>query len=78
MTFKKRPLFKYPVPLSGMKYNSSLDWELACQWWGYKREEFQDLDVDEQARLIAVYMVKMRMDSVLAKDQADEMRRNSS
>lgn len=33
------------------------------------------LPVDEQARLIAVYRIKQHIDAVVAKDQADEMKR---
>lgn len=50
---------------------------MALQWWGtYTREEFADLDVESQARLIAVYRVKTTMESVIAQHQADEARRN--
>lgn len=56
-----------------MKYNTTLDWELAIQWWGlYTREEFSELPVDEQARIIAVYRVVRHMEAVVAKAQLDE------
>ncbi len=59
-----------------MSHNITLDWELAVQWWGmYKREEFARLPVDDQARLIAVYRLKHHIDAVIAKDQADELKR---
>ena len=46
------------------------------QWWNlYTREQFAELDVDSQARLIAVYRLKHHIDAVIAKDQADEMKR---
>ena len=61
-----------------MRYNPILDWELACQWWGsYTREQFALLDVDSQARIIAVYRVAKQIESVLAKAQADDMKRGS-
>jgi len=65
------------VPLSGIQYNTSLDLEFAIQWWGiYKREEFEALPVDTQARLIAVYKLNRNIEAVLAKAQSDEIRRN--
>lgn len=60
-----------------MKYDISLDWELAIQWWGiYSRHEFSELPTEEQARLIAVYRTVKLMESVLAKAQADDIRRS--
>lgn len=75
MTFRGRPIDKCPTPLSGIKSNASLDWELAIQWWGYKREEFAALPVDDQARLIAVYSLNNKIEAVLAKSSSDEIRR---
>lgn len=60
-----------------MKYSITLDWEMACQWWGYTREGFAALDVDEQARIIAVYRTSKLMESVVAQYQIDEMKRNT-
>lgn len=54
----------------------SLNIFLAIQWWGYRIEEFEELSVDEQARIVAVYNVKNTMDSVIAKAQADEIGRD--
>lgn len=48
---------------------------MAIQWWNlYTREEFAELPVATQARLIAVYNLRMKMDAVVAKAQADEIR----
>lgn len=59
-----------------MKYNTSLDWEFAIQWWQlYKREEFADLPVDDQARLIAVYRLNNKISAVIAKATADDANR---
>lgn len=75
--FRGRPIRRCKVPLSGIQHNVTLDWELAIQWWNiYTREEFADLDVDDQARMIAVYRLKHHIDAVIAKDQADEMKRS--
>lgn len=76
MRFRGRPIDRCKTPLSGIKHNTSLEWEFALQWWGiYTREEFAALDVNEQARLIAVYSLKNKIEAVLAKATADEMRR---
>lgn len=50
---------------------------MAIQWWGlYKREEFAALDIDSQARMIAVYRINRRIEGVLAKHQSDELKRS--
>lgn len=55
-----------------------LSWELACQWYGaYTREEFAKLPGDDQARIVALYIVQNRMDAVLAKANADEAKRRN-
>lgn len=76
--FRGRPLFQHRVPLSGFQFNSELSWELACQWYGsYTREEFAALPGDEQARIVAIYLVHQRMDAVLGKHLADEAKKNN-
>ena len=59
-----------------MQFNTSLDWEFAIQWWHiYTRDEFAELSTDDQARLIAVYRMKNKIEAVLAKASSDEIRR---
>lgn len=63
---------------SGIHYKVNLDWEFAVQWWGqYKREEFAALDVDSQARMVAVYRMHRKIEGVIAKQQSDDMKRRS-
>lgn len=51
---------------------------MAIQWWNlYTREEFAELNVEDQAHLIAVYRIKGLMESVVAQAQSDEIRRGS-
>ena len=47
-------------------------WEFACQWYGtYTRDQFADLPGDEQARIVALYMIRSQMDAITAKEIAD-------
>lgn len=59
-----------------MRYGTSLDQELAIQWWGiYTREQFAELPTDDQSRIIAVFRIVRHMEAVLAKAQIDEMKK---
>ncbi len=46
-------------------------------WWGYKPEEFEELEGDEQARRIAVYRLNNRIEAVVADYQNKERERQS-
>ena len=53
---------------SGIGYDAVLDWAFAAQWWGYKWEEFCDLDGTDQSRLVAVYRTHNQIEGVIQKD----------
>jgi hypothetical protein len=63
------------VPRSGISYSSILEWELAAQWWGYKPEEFEELDGEIQSARVATYRAQNTISSVVAYEQAKEMKR---
>lgn len=78
MTYKGKPLFQHRVPRSGFRFDVTLAWELACQWYGtYTREQFIELPGDEQARIVALYQVHMQMEAVIAKTMAEEAKQRN-
>lgn len=66
MRFKGRPIQDCYVPRSGVTYTRLFEWSIAARWWGYKLEEFEVLDGNDQAFRIAVYRDHAMMESVLA------------
>jgi hypothetical protein len=43
-----------------------LEWRLAARWAGYKIEEFQALDGQDQSETLAAYRSQNQIDAVLA------------
>jgi len=53
-----------------------MEWALAAHWWGYQRiEDFEALDTEEQAKLIAVYRAQAQMEAVVAHEQSKDAKR---
>ena len=50
-----------------MTYSDELDWRLAARWAGYKFDDFQLLDGEEQSSIVAAYTLSSRIESVLTK-----------
>jgi hypothetical protein len=76
VTFKRRPIFEYRVPRSGISYSREFEWREAAHWAGYLWEEFCELDGDDQAAIIAHYRAHLQLEAVLAQDQERRNRRN--
>lgn len=75
MTFKNKDIFKSPTLASGVKVNNPVfDWASTAKAWGYKWEEFRELEGDEQAFLVAVHRTDRQIDAVLAAEQVRKMR----
>lgn len=68
MTFRGRDLFSIHVPRSGARYTQRFEWADAAHWWGYKWEEFVELDGEEQSFLVAVYRAHHQLQAVIQKD----------
>lgn len=53
-------------------------WEMALHWYGmYDREQFEQLDADEQARIIALYRIHQQVEGIIATERIREMKRAS-
>ena len=68
--YKRVDLFDWKVPLSGVEYSVELEWRLAARWAGYRFDEFQILDGEEQSENVAAYRIAMRIEAVLNMEQA--------
>lgn len=55
-----RPSRRGPI----LRMSFTLEWALAAQWWGYKLSEFEELPVEEQEYLIAVYRAHQMIQSL--------------
>lgn len=76
MTFKGRPIEQWPLEKSGASYSDQFEWRLAAQDSHYRYADFEQLDGDEQSRIVAFYRQRRRMEAVMADDQARTARRN--
>jgi hypothetical protein len=61
---------------SGLRYNQLYEWREAARWAGYRYSEFESLEGDEQARIVAHYRIRHQIDAVLAEDQQRRMKRS--
>jgi hypothetical protein len=75
--FRGRKIRDIRLPSAGVSHAVELEWYLAMHWWGYKPEEFEELEGDEQARRIAVYRLNNRIEAVVADYQNKERERQS-
>lgn len=71
------PLFNVYVPRSGLSWDSAVDHELARVWAQIPPSEWDGMDGGTKAIYIAVYMIQRQGEAVIAKEQADEVKRNS-
>src|SRR3989304_1487707 len=53
--FKGRDIRQWRLPDTGVTYSDELDWRLAARWAGYKFDDFQLLDGEEQSSIVAAY-----------------------
>lgn len=58
------------MPRSGTRYEASLEWALAAQWWHMTWQAFCDLDGSDQSFLVAVYRTAKQIDAVEAWQQS--------
>jgi hypothetical protein len=65
------------VPLSGLSYAPQLEWRLAAAWAHYPYHQFQRLEGAEQARIVAAYRLKNKMDALLAHEQLKAAQRKT-
>lgn len=63
------------MPRSGISYSNLFEWVLAAKWSGYRTFDFFELTGDRQSFIVAAYRLNNLVESVLAKDQADQARR---
>lgn len=57
-----------------MSYTPFLEWRLAAQWANYTWEQFEALEGDQQAGVVASYRAFNQIEAVLAKVENDRMR----
>lgn len=69
------PLFDVYVPRSKARVSLLFEALEACRWRGLTDTEYEALDLDGQARLIAHYRTATRLEAVGAWEQAKELRR---
>lgn len=50
---------------SGLAYSHQLEQWLCARWWGYRPEEWEELDAETQATCIAVYRCDAQMTAVV-------------
>ena len=60
-------MFSYrQIPRSGVKYNIMLEWFLAARWAGLSWfDEFDQLDGEEMAFVVAAYRTNMQIEAVV-------------
>lgn len=68
MRFKNVPVMEREVPRSGASYEFAMQCELARVWSGETISEWDVLDGDTQARIIAAYQAHMQLEAVIAHD----------
>jgi hypothetical protein len=54
-----------------------LEWRFAAQWSGVSYKEFEELDGDEQSRVVAAYRSHIQIAAVEAREQARALQRSS-
>lgn len=70
MRFKGVPVMEREVPRSGASYEFAMQCELARVWSGETVNEWDVLDGDTQARIIATYQAHMQLEAVIAHDSS--------
>lgn len=70
-------LMQVYVPRSKARYSALFEALEAARWRGLTDAEFDALDRDAQARLLAHYRVSTRLEAVAAWEQAKELRRQT-
>lgn len=52
---------------------------MAIHWYGrYSREEFAELDGEEQSRIIALWLINQQVEAVIAKEHLKEIKKAQS
>jgi hypothetical protein len=69
-TFRNRDIFSYRgLPRSGVRYNIMFEWFLAAKWAGlHWFDDFDQLDGEDMAFVVAAYRTNQQIESVLAHD----------
>lgn len=69
-------MFEIRTPRSGFSTSESFTWEMAIHWYGlYDRDEFAELDGEEQARIVALYLIDNQQQAIIAQEHAREAKR---
>ena len=58
------PSLDPPNDQRAIQYSAEYEWMRAAHWRGYKWEQFDALDGDDQARIVAEYLTEQRIASV--------------
>lgn len=74
ITYRGRNLWGIRTKRSGFSFAQTLQWLLACQWWGLSLKDFQELDGNEQSLMIAAYESSTMMESVIAAEHEKKAR----
>ncbi len=64
MTYQGRPLSRWSLPPSGVRYALAFELILAARWRGLSDEQFDSLPPDSQARVLAAYRTAMHLEAV--------------
>lgn len=65
-TFRGKDVYTWKVKRSGIAFGGVLELALCARWWRYRWEEFEALDPNAQAFLIAVYRAHNQIEAILA------------
>jgi hypothetical protein len=67
-TYRGRDVFSYrQLPRSGVQYGLILEWFLAARWAGLSWfDEFDQLDGEDMAFIVAAYRTHMQIEAVVA------------
>lgn len=71
-TFRGRDIFSIPVPRSGAQYGALYEVMEAARWRGLTDAQFDALDADSQARIVAHFRVHHQLEAVIAQAQQRE------
>jgi hypothetical protein len=64
VTYLGRPLSRWSLPPSGVRYSLNFELVLAARWRGLSDEHFEALPLEGQARTLAAYRTAMQLEAV--------------
>ena len=79
-TYNGIPIFRCQTPKSKFRFSASfigLSYEMleAARWRGYRNDEFQELEIEEQALIIAHYRIDSQIRAIIEHENEKASRR---